>query len=685
VLILDDSHFCDSATLGFVHYFARRSPKASVFFVATARIPAPVGFDVTTANWEGVKEIELSPLTQGDLEALIARFPREPGAEPASAIDLGRLTGGNPLLVVSLLATAPGDRREIPRSIVQFFRPRLNMLSRDGSVLLAAISLHGAPLDFELAARIAGIDFETVSFAQALQELEAAALTVTAGETVRPRHGVIGEVAIAALSPADSKALHARSARILAEEGRAPPAVLAVRHDIAGEKSKSYQAALSAAEASRALHATREREFFLKLALSNAPNDESDAQIRIELADLYRHIGRPQEGLEIVAEQYVLTAPAPSQSRALASRLAIQFQLADPGRFDSRIWEDLLNLSPDIDPDVTAELFYLFAAMAHGLGRASDAVAATRRALAIIGKLTPNPRTALVASRAAVGVGLYMSAEEGLAEIERLLPLVESNVEALGQCISAHATLLVALGRLPIAERRFLEAIDLIERCYLYGSLYGIHNNLGVCYTGQGRYVEAKTQFELATRAGREFGRPGDRGLVEENIAMLHWEQGDFGRALQTARPVGGDSEMRTARALYTRHGMVGLCSLELGLLAQAFESKREIELLFDQHEYWSNDVSYVETFLARMLVLEDRAEEARERLETAIEVYRPRDLLCRARLELELARIDLKRNPQATMQRSEAMLETLRGTGARPLIDRFEEMADRAQRRHPA
>jgi hypothetical protein len=29
-------------------------------------------------------------------------------------------------------------------------------------------------------------------------------------------------------------------------------------------------------------------------------------------------------------------------------------------------------------------------------------------------------------------------------------------------------------------------------------------------------------------------------------------------------------------------------------------------------------------------------------------------------------------------------MLETLRGTGARPLIDRFEEVADRARRRHP-
>lgn len=686
VLILDDLHLSDSASLGFVHYFARRSSTAPVLFVATTRATPTGGYDWFPQGWDGLGEIVLGPLSRSDTHAIVSRVRGESTSASMSTEELSRLSGGNPLLILSFLASEGStDHGDLPQSVLQHFRPRLEALSRDAAVMLAAISLHASPLTFELAGRISGLDSETDVFARTLAELETAGLAIASSETVRLRHGVIADVANAVLSAADGKALHARAARVLGQEGRAPPSVLAVRHDIAGERAKAFQTAVSAAAASEFLHATREREFFLKLALSNAPDSTSEARLRIELADLCRHNGRPGDGLDIAADHHFRSAPISLRRRARASRLAIELQTADHGKSIPQIWEDLLSLVPSIDPEFAAELFYLFAAAAHGLGRATDAVAATEHGLAIVAGRPLTTHGALIASRTAVGMGLYGNAQDGAQEIERLLPLVASNVEALGPCLSAYATLLVALGRLPEAEHKFLRAIELIERNYVYGALQSLHNNLGVCYTEQGRYAEAAAQFELAARAGTEFGRLGERSLVAENMAMLHIEQSDFEQALKLALPIGGNAEARSARALHYRYGVIGLCSLELGLLAQAFEAKREIELLFHQHEYWSNDVSCVETFLARMLVLEDRVDEARERLEKAIEVYRPRDLLCRSRLELELARIELKHDPVAALARSEKMLETLRGTGARPLIDRFDELADRARRRHPA
>jgi tetratricopeptide (TPR) repeat protein len=535
-------------------------------------------------------------------------------------------------------------------------------------------------MPLEMAAHISGMNPETGRFVDAVADLRRARLVEnTESQNLQLVHGVVSEIVTAHLPAVTARTLHARAAREFVEEGRSVPAVLAIKHDIAGERIQAFSTALRAAEASKALGAVREHEYFLKLALSNAPDPASDAEIRIDLGNLLRRVGRPLEALDVLADPVGI--PSELANRIGAGRLAIRLQLADANTSIAHLWAELERLRPDLDPSTTAELYYLLAAASHRLGKAADALAATKRAMMIVGGLPATPQNALTAARSAVGLGLYSSSADGLAEIEKYLNTARNDLAVLGPCLIAHGTLLVTAGRLFEAEQRFLEAIHLSERYYLYDSLPGLHNNLGVCYTEQGNYVEARAQFHAAREGDGGVGCGGDQGVAADNIAMLQFESGDFRLALETARSAQPD-ESRSSRTLYYRHALIGLCSLELGLLAQAFEAKREIELLFDQHEYWSNDISYVETFLARMLVLEDRVYEARERLATAIEVYRPRDVLCRARLELELARIDVKREPAAALARAESMLESLRGTGARPLIDRFEELADRARRR---
>jgi tetratricopeptide (TPR) repeat protein len=683
LLVLDDAHLADAASLSFLHYYARRSTSTPVVVLATVRNPPLWGAD-PFAQWERVDRISIGPLPVKDTATLVARY-EERASRPVNMplAELCRRTGGNPLLLVSMVSSSANPfKAEIPDSVTNFFIPRLDALSRDGLVLLAGLSLCGADPDLKLVSNIAGIRDESARFFRALTELEDAALVISEGEdSLRPRHSIVGEIAVSRLSAPDRKALHGRAARIMSDEGRSPPAVLAIHHDIAGDKTRAFETAVSAASASRELHATREQEFFLKLALSNAPDHTAAVEIRLQLSALFRSMGRLRDGLEIISEVSTANAPAIVRRRAHAARLAIRMLMGDTTSSSNQLSREIKGLAKVVGPDVMAELYLDVASSAHDAGERSSAMEAARKASALVKHLAPTPKAGLLAIRSAMVSALYVNVDEGLESVERTLPIAQSSIEALCMWMPVKGTLLVAAGRLMEAERIFLEAIELLERYCLFGTLFSLHNNLGVCYTDQGRYGDALLQFEEAARLGREFMVTGEASTVADNLAMLHLERGEHELALRTVRGAMTKATSRSPRELFHRHALIGLCSLELGLLSQAFEAKREIDLLFQQHEYWGSDVSYVETFLARMLVMEGRPEAARARLETAVEIYQPRDVMCRARLELELVRLDLKTVPARALERAESMLGTLRGTGARPLVDRFEELADRARR----
>jgi tetratricopeptide (TPR) repeat protein len=683
LLVLDDAHLADAASLSFLHYYARRSASTPVVVLATVRNPSLWGAD-PFAQWEHVERLSIGPLPVEDTATLVARY-EERASRPFNMplAELSRRTGGNPLLLVSMLSSSVSPAKtEIPDSVTNFFIPRLDALSRDGLVLLAAISFCGTTPDIELISNIAGMRDESARLIRALTELEDAALVIGEGEdSLRPRHSIVGEIAVSRLSAPDRKALHGRAARIMSDEGRSPPAVLAIHHDIAGDKTRAFETAVSAASASRELHASREQEFFLKLALSNAPDAAAAVEMRLQLSALFRSMGRLRDGLEIISEVSTASAPAIVRRRAHATRLAIRMLMGDTTSSSNQLSREIEGLAQVVEPDVMAELYLDVASSAHDAGERSAAMGAANKASALVRNLPPTLKSGLLAIRSAMVSGLYVNVDEGLESVERTLPIAQSSVEALCLWMPVKGTLLVAAGRLMEAERIFLEAIELLERYCLFGTLFSLHNNLGVCYTDQGRYGDALLQFEEAARLGREFSVTGEASTVADNLAMLHLERGEHDLALRTVRGAMTKATSRSPRELFHRHALIGLCSLELGLLAQAFEAKREIDLLFQQHEYWGSDVSYVETFLARMLVMEGRPEAARARLETAVEIYQPRDVMCRARLELELVRLDLKTDPAGALERAESMLETLRGTGARPLVDRFEELADRARR----
>jgi tetratricopeptide (TPR) repeat protein len=685
LLLLDDAHLADSASLGFAHYFARRSTSLNTLFLATCRSTSSLESD-PFEGWSGQHRMRLNPLSTEDIRAILGRVRPDVPAGVDYVAFLDQKSGRNPLLLISLITSGISPEAVvIPESVMDFFVPVLERVSRDALHLLAALAVAGANHTSKVIAAIAGFDTTAERLRNAAAELmDSGLLCDDHGQGYRTRHGIVGEVALQRLLVADRKALYGRAARVLGAGGQSPPAVLAVQHDMAGDARKAFETAVQAAAASAQLHATREREFFLKLALANAPDAGAAAAVRIELSELYRNLGRPIEALDVVSEHLLTDAPLEQRVLAGGCRLAIRLiTVADLDAIDQAwdVIEDVQRLGHAL---TAAELYMHLAAAVHDLGQPTTTLAAARAALATLECLRDCDRTTAVALRAALALGMHSSTAEGLAQIAALVPRIPAHGLTRVRYLLTNGTLLVAYGKLREAEESLLEAVRLAEQFCTYDLLFSVRNNLGVCYLEQGRFAEAEVQLNEAMWAGNELIGPSEAAVAVDNYATLAYEQGQFDQAVRRARHALAQERSISARGLFLRFGIMGLSLLEMGHVAQAYDAKRQIEELLQRHDYWSNDFSYVETFLARLLTVEGRLDEARRRLETAVEVYRERDVLCRGRLELELARVELKVDPRAAQARAELMLDVLRDTGARPLIERFQAMAARARRRVP-
>jgi tetratricopeptide (TPR) repeat protein len=680
LMVLDDADFADPASTAFVHYLARRSPQAPILFLGTARTSSPSTSGLF-ASWRNLQRIVLQPMSLREAELLIAKLTGSHTASSDLARETVKRTGGNPLLISNLLAAAAPDRSaKLPDSVVEFFEPRFAALSIDALVTLAAIGMVGEPAGIELVAEVAGLPAGGDSARAVLNDLTDEGLIIHEPEgTLRPRHGLVTEAALAKLPEAERRALYGRAPRIMQGVGRSSAAVTAVQHDIAGDRKEAFEAAMIAAAASKDLFASREQEFFLKLALSNATDADAAAEVRIALGELLRIKGRFGEGLDMVAEEMMEAASPILKRRAAAARLDIRLAGSTDPKSTAAAFYQIEELASYLDDETVAELYWHLAQAAHDLGSVADTLGAAQRAENHLQRVdSPSVRSIRLAANCALVVGLYSSAREGLARLDGIISAMPLHPGSISHCLASQGSLLVMEGNLLEGEARLLEGLELAERYWLHTILHTLHNNLGVCYIERGRYSDAEREL---SKAGECVGTE-DSTVAIDNLAILQVERAEWELAARTTRAITSSAETRSSRRLFLHHAINGLASLELGRLAQAFESKREIELLFQSHEYWSNDMSYVETFLARMLAMEGKENEARTRLETALEVYHGRYMMCRSRLELELARLDLRSDPGASLRRCERMLERLRGSGARPLIERFEELADRARLR---
>jgi type II secretory pathway predicted ATPase ExeA len=249
VLVIEDLHWADEATLDALLLLGRRLAQLSALVVLTAReeelqpghpVRRVLG-ELATAP--GVHRLRLAPLSPAAVRALA-------GPQRTDAERLHHTTGGNPFFVIEALAAPEG---ELPATVMDAVLARVHRLRPAARSLLEATAVVAVRAELWLLERI-GKDGSG-----ALDECVTAGLLERRGGEVGFRHELARLAVEESIPPDRVAALHRRMLRALrGSDVAVDPARLAHHANGAGEADLVLRFAPAAAEHAASLGAHRE-------------------------------------------------------------------------------------------------------------------------------------------------------------------------------------------------------------------------------------------------------------------------------------------------------------------------------------------------------------------------------------------------------------------------------------------
>jgi DNA-binding CsgD family transcriptional regulator len=215
ILLVEDLHWADEATLDLLKYLGRRVSQTSTLMLLTYR-DDELGSDHPLRQLLGdlgsspsLRRIPVSPLSR----AAVQEMARNNKVDP---VELHRLTNGNPFYVTEVLATEGG----IPETVRDAVLARAARLSQSARAALEAAAVIGLRLEPWLLSRVAGAD------SQSAEECVAAAMLEVQGDLYAFRHELARQTILESISPARKVALHRLALTALEDSSE-------TRHDLA--------------------------------------------------------------------------------------------------------------------------------------------------------------------------------------------------------------------------------------------------------------------------------------------------------------------------------------------------------------------------------------------------------------------------------------------------------------------
>lgn len=453
VLVLEDVHWADQATIELLHFAGRRVHASSTLLIATYRddevttnhpLRAALG---RVASAPGVRRLELHPLSV-EAVALLAG---------AGAEALHRRTGGNPFYLTEVLAAAPAA---LPASVADAVIARLSPLSPEARQTLELLAVIGERSEGWLLAALAVP-------ADALAECRRSGLLRVAGDDLWFRHAIARSAVLDTLSPVRAVELHRRVLTALLDAGpRAEHLARVVEHaQVAGDGATVVKYGHASALRSFHLRSFTESIAELRRVLS-WPELVSDA----ERADALHDIGVAAEalqgpmteGIDALGEAAELRhrvgdAVGEARARARRSRLLIWASRRAEATAEARAAVALLAAAQPAGRD----LALAYAHLAHTLGppQAEEALSLSRRAV----ELARSSGATEVVAYGLNQLGLAQltledpagidTLREALAEAERADRATPGEGESRYQVWTAHLNLISAfLSDLRLAE-----------------------------------------------------------------------------------------------------------------------------------------------------------------------------------------------------------------------------------------
>ncbi len=356
LLVIEDAHGADEATLDLVRHLARRVNRLRAMVVVTYRADEAVGShplrvllgDVGSAA--GVRRIDLNPLSPDSVRELVD----EASASELDPVELHAATRGNPFFVTEVIA-ARGT--SVPRSVREAVLSRTARLSDLAHAVLDLVALAGPRTEVAL------VDDLAPGSADALDEAIRHGVLLLTGEALMFRHELARLTVLDEIPALRRRADHARVlAWLLAHEGER--ARLAHHAEEAGDTEATRVHALAAAEHAARLGSHQEAVDQYQRALRH-----TEHSIDSSYAELHGLLAR---------ELYVTARIEPALESQQAA-LAVWSELGDRERVgDAQRWISRLSWFFGDNPRAE-EYAALACATLEGTGGAAEAMAASNR------------------------------------------------------------------------------------------------------------------------------------------------------------------------------------------------------------------------------------------------------------------------------------------------------------------
>ncbi len=251
VLVLEDLHWADEATLDVVRILGRRVASVPALVIATYRddelAPAHPLRRVLgeLARVDLVSRMRLAPLSPVAVRALAARSEVDPA-------ELYRVTGGNPFFVTEVLA-AGGDIR-LPATVRDAVLARAALLPAAARILLQAVAVVPPMAELWL------LETLTAGRLEQLEECLGSGMLAAVGDGIAFRHELARVAIEESLPPHRRQQLHRLALSALAEPPLGVPDLARLSHhaEAAGDAEAVLRFAPAAAERAAALGAHRE-------------------------------------------------------------------------------------------------------------------------------------------------------------------------------------------------------------------------------------------------------------------------------------------------------------------------------------------------------------------------------------------------------------------------------------------
>ncbi len=235
LLVLDDAHWADPASVRFASYLARRAPELPLLVVYAARTGEAARTGLPAATEPGLvrAQLRLLPLSERATAELLGRqLDGDPRGDLALACHTA--SGGNPFLLSELVrelraegsAGSDGDAaRHIaslaPASIARATLSRLERLGRAATELAFALAVMGTGARLRHVVELAGMT--PAAGADAADALARAAI-VDAHPALEFAHPIVRTAVYAEIAPGRRATSHRRAAEMLARDGALPEA-----------------------------------------------------------------------------------------------------------------------------------------------------------------------------------------------------------------------------------------------------------------------------------------------------------------------------------------------------------------------------------------------------------------------------------------------------------------------------